>query len=191
MRRPGSGRRAPCDHRPAPAPIRSRSRPVLSQSATLNASSQRAPAPAAAVDTVDASYLHSLVGFNARMAALKIIGQFVPRMAGFGLRVVDFSILSLIHHNPGITSRQLCDALNLLPPNLVGKIGALERRGLLERRPHPLDGRAQSLRLTGDGAALMQQAENAASELEIEVSQALTTAERRTLIQLLQKIHQA
>ena len=90
--------------------------------------SASAPAP---VDAVDARFLHSLVGFNARMAALKIIGLFVPRMAQFGLRVVDFSILSLIHHNPGITSRQLCDALNLLPPNLVGKIGALEHRGLL------------------------------------------------------------
>jgi DNA-binding MarR family transcriptional regulator len=89
---------------------------------------------------VDARFLQSLVGFNARMASLKIIGLFVPRMAQFGLRVVDFSILSLIRHNPGITSRQLCDALNLLPPNLVGKIGALERRGLLQRHPHPWTG---------------------------------------------------
>ncbi len=147
-----------------------------------------APAPAP-VEAVDARFLQSLVGFNARMAALKIIGQFVPRMAQFGLRVVDFSILSLIHHNPGVTSRQLCDALNLLPPNLVGKIGALERRGLLQRRPHPLDGRAQSLLLTAEGQALMREAESAASQLEDEAAQALSAAERRTLIRLLQKIH--
>ena len=144
---------------------------------------------ASSVEQVDASYLQSLVGFNARMAALKIIGQFVPRMAQFGLRVVDFSILSLIHHNPGITSRQLCDAINLLPPNLVGKIGALERRGLLQRRPHPLDGRAQSLLLTAEGQALMREAESAVSQLEDEAAQALSAAERRTLIRLLQKIH--
>ncbi len=142
------------------------------------------------MERVDARYLQSLVGFNARMAALKIIGQFVPRMAGFGLRVVDFSILSLIHHNPGITSRQLCDTLNLLPPNLVGKIGGLERRGLLLRHPHPLDRRAQSLQLTAEGQALMREAEKAASQLEIEVSQALSAAERRTLIRLLQKLYQ-
>lgn len=146
-----------------------------------------APAPAP-VEAVDTRFLQSLVGFNARMAALKIIGQFVPRMAQFGLRVVDFSILSLIHHNPGITSRQLCDALNLLPPNLVGKIGALERRGLLQRRPHPLDGRAQSLLLTAEGQALMREAESAVSQLEDEAAQALSAAERRTLIRLLQKI---
>ncbi|MBS0407762.1 MAG: MarR family transcriptional regulator [Proteobacteria bacterium] len=124
------------------------------------------------------------------MAALKVIGLFMQRMADAGLRVVDFSVLSLIHHNPGITSRQLCDALNLLPPNLVGKIGALERRGLLVRRPHALDRRAQSLQLTAEGQALMRDAENAVSKLEIDASARLSTAERRTLIRLLQKVYQ-
>jgi hypothetical protein len=32
-------------------------------------------------------------------------------MAPYGLRPVDFSVLSLITHNPGITSRQLCTTL--------------------------------------------------------------------------------
>ena len=144
----------------------------------------------AAVDTVDTSYLQTLVGYNARMAALTVIGQFVPRMAQYGLRIVDFSILSVIHHNPGITSRQLCDALNLLPPNLVGKIGALEKRGLLRRHPHPQDGRALGLQLTPEGQALMQQAETTAFELENEAAGALTASERRTLIRLLQKVYQ-
>ena len=147
------------------------------------------PAGPAFVDAVDTRYLQTLLGYNARRAALTVIDEFVPRMAQFGLRVVDFSILSLIRHNPGITSRQLCDALNLLPPNLVGKIGALERRGLLQRHPHPLDGRAQSLLLTAEGQALMREAESAASQLELEATPALSAAERRTLIRLLQKVH--
>ena len=112
------------------------------------------PAPAA-VDTVDSSYLQTLVGYNARMAALAVIGHILPGMARFGLRIVDFSILSIIFHNPGITSKQLCGALNLLPPNLVGKIGTLEKRGLLVRHPHPQDGRALGLQLTAEGRALM------------------------------------
>ena len=40
-------------------------------------------------------------------------------MSVYGLRPVDFSVLSLITHNPGITSRQLCATLGILPPNLV------------------------------------------------------------------------
>ena len=86
---------------------------------TLAASHDAPPATPAApaiVDAVDTRYLQTLLGYNARRAALTVIDEFVPRMAQFGLRVVDFSILSVIHHNPGITSRQLCAALALLPP---------------------------------------------------------------------------
>lgn len=65
---------------------------------------------------IDASYLESLLGYNARRAALAVIGVFLQRMAPFGLRPVDFSVLTLIAHNPGITSRQICAALDILPP---------------------------------------------------------------------------
>ena len=147
--------------------------------------------PLPGVDQVDTAYLQTLLGYNARRAALAVISEFLPRMAPYGLRPVDFSILSVIRHNTGITSRQLCDALNLLPPNLVGKIGALEKRGLLVRHPHPLDGRAQGLHLTDDGRQLMAQAETTAAELERDVASALTAAEHKTLLHLLQKVYGA
>ncbi len=142
-----------------------------------------------AVDQVDTAYLQSLLGYNARRAALTIIEGFLERMAEFGLRPVDFSVMSVIHHNPGVTSRQLCAALNLLPPNLVGLIQSLEARGLIHRQPHPTDGRAMGLHPTPEGAVLMQQAEQAASELEIERSARLSPAQRKTLLELLQKIY--
>ena len=142
-----------------------------------------------AVDQVDTSYLQTLLGYNARRAALTIIEGFLERMADFGLRPVDFSVMSVIQHNPGVTSRQLCAALNLLPPNLVGLIQSLEARGLIHRLPHPTDGRAMGLHPTPEGAALMQQAEQAATDLEVERSSRLTAAQRRTLLELLQKIY--
>ena len=89
---------------------------------------------APAVDEVDASYLEGLIGYNARRAALAVIEVFLARMAIYNLRPVDFSVLSLITHNPGITSRQLCGTLGILPPNLVGMINALEKRELIERQ---------------------------------------------------------
>lgn len=148
-----------------------------------------APPAAAAVDTVDTSYLETLVGYNARRAALSVIGLFLQRMAVYGLRPVDFSVLSLITHNPGITSRQLCNALNILPPNLVGMVNALESRGLIQRSPHPRDRRALGLHLTADGEALMREAEVTASELEVEATGRLTAGERATLIRLLRKVY--
>lgn len=151
---------------------------------------RRDPASApAAVDRIDSRYLESLIGYNARRAALAVINVFLDRMAVYELRPVDFSALSLIRHNPGITSRQLCGALGVLPPNLVGMINRFEKRGLVMRRPHPNDGRAQGLHLTDPGEALMAQAEHTASELEKDVAHRLTEAERDTLMALLQKIY--
>ena len=60
-----------------------------------------------AVDQVNTSFLETLLGYNARRAALTIIEVFLERMTKFGLRPVDFSVMSVIEHNPGVTSRQL------------------------------------------------------------------------------------
>ncbi|MEN9384808.1 MAG: HTH-type transcriptional regulator MhqR [Pseudomonadota bacterium] len=144
---------------------------------------------ALAQETIDTRYLETLVGYNARRAALAVIGVFLPEMAPYGLRPVDFSVLSLIAHNPGITSRQLCAALDILPPNLVGMIKSLEQRKLVEKREHPSDRRAQGLHLTATGQSLQAEAEVKASNLELDVTHRLTAAERQTLIRLLRKIY--
>ncbi len=145
--------------------------------------------PATAVDLIDTRFLESLVGYNARRASLVIIGNFLERMAEFDLRPVDFSVASLILHNPGITSRQLCAALGLLPPNLVGLVNGLEKRGLITRRPHSSDGRAMGLHTTPTGKKLLQKAERVVFELETDSTAALSEAERKTLLRLLQKVY--
>lgn len=145
--------------------------------------------PPARVDKVDSSYLESLVGYNARRAALSIIGLFLERMAVYDLRPVDFSILSLVAHNPGITSRQLCATLGILPPNLVAMVGTLDKRGLITRRPHASDGRAMSLYLSQTGEKLMRAAEQTAADLEQDATARLSAGERTTLMRLLQKIY--
>jgi len=144
---------------------------------------------APAVDQVDTSYLEGLIGYNARRAALAVIDVFLQRMAVYDLRPVDFSVLSLITHNPGITSRQLCTALGILPPNLVGMINALEKRELVHREPHPRDRRAMGLHLTESGRKLMRDAERTAAELEGQVAARLSPGEAKTLIRLLKKIY--
>jgi len=141
------------------------------------------------VDQVDTAYLEGLIGYNARRAALAVIEVFMQRMSPYDLRPVDFSVLSLVTHNAGITSRQLCSALGILPPNLVGMVNALEKRGLVERQPHPHDGRAVGLHLTAAGHKLMREAEKTAAQLESEAAGKLTAAEVKTLIRLLKKIY--
>ena len=88
-------------------------------------------------------------------------GRANPHPRVYDLRPVDFSVLSLITHNPGITSRQ----------------------------PHPTDGRAMGLHLTAGGARLMRDAERTAAQLEAEVASRLTPSEGKTLIRLLKKVY--
>jgi DNA-binding MarR family transcriptional regulator len=145
--------------------------------------------PAPFVENVDTQYLETLIGYNARRAALAVIERFLRDMAVHDFRVVDFSVASLIYHNPGITSRQLCTALSILPPNLVALVNGLEKRGVITKRPHPNDGRAIGLYTTPEGDTLMAQAEQDAANLEIAAGSRLTTAERKTLLRLLQKVY--
>lgn len=145
--------------------------------------------PAPFVERVDTQYLETLIGYNARRAALSVIGRFLGEMAVHDFRPVDFSVASLIYHNPGITSRQLCAALSILPPNLVALINGLQKRGLITKRPHPNDGRAIGLYATPQGETLMAQAELDAANLEVAAGSRLTAAERKTLIRLLQKVY--
>jgi DNA-binding MarR family transcriptional regulator len=148
------------------------------------------PVPEPCINEVDASCVETLLGYNARRAALAVIDVFLQRMAPYKLRPVDFSVASLILHNPGITSRQLCSTLGILPPNLVGMINTLEKRGLIGKRAHPSDGRANGLHASAEGITLMRQAEAAALALEDDVASNLTASERKTLIRLLRKVYQ-
>jgi DNA-binding MarR family transcriptional regulator len=173
----------------APKTPRTPSAKALRPSAKVAKVAKVAKSAATSAEQVDTRYLQSLMGYNARRAALSIIELFLERLAPYGLKPVDFSVMSTIGHNPGVTSRQLCAALNLLPPNLVGLIQSLEARGLIERKPHPHDGRAVGLHATPKGQALMVQAEQTATELETEKTAKLTPAERKTLVALLQKIY--
>jgi DNA-binding MarR family transcriptional regulator len=141
------------------------------------------------VDKVNTRFLETLLGYNSRRSALSIIELFLERMAVYDIRVVDFSVLSLIIHNPGITSRQLCATLGMQAPNLVCMVNDLEKRDLIARQPHPLDGRAMGLHPTPIGLKMMRSAEKTATQLELDATPNLSAEERKTLLKLLKKVY--
>jgi len=143
----------------------------------------------ASAGPLNTDYLETLLGYNARRAALYVIGQSAQEMAQYDLRPVDFSVMSVVHHNPGVTSRQLCASLDILPPNLVKIVQSLEAREWLVRLPHPHDGRAVGLHPTDKGIALMQEAEARISALEKMVANPLSPEQQEQLISLLRKIY--
>jgi len=139
---------------------------------------------------IDSSFLETLIGYNARRSALKIIDRFHLDMKAFGLSTVEFSILSLIFHNPGITSKQLCNQLFIFPPNMVVMQRSFLSRGLIVRSPHPTDGRAFGLKLTPTGLTLIKKAQAKATASDALATANITAQERKTLVRLLKKIYQ-
>ena len=146
----------------------------------------QAPAPENPIDT---SNLELLVGYHLRRASLATTGQFMDSMADLGLRPVDFSVLNLLQINPAITSRQLCRALGVLPPNLVSVINALEKRSAVVRRPNVNDKRSEILQITATGKKLIEKAQKVALASDLDATQRLTARERTTLTRLLKKLY--
>jgi DNA-binding MarR family transcriptional regulator len=63
-------------------------------------------------------------------------------------------VLRLVGRFPGITAGTLAQILHVHPSTLTGVLKRLEKRGLLERRSDPLDGRKALFALTEAGRAL-------------------------------------
>ena len=145
--------------------------------------------PSSPLTSVDSSFLKTLVGYNTRRATLKSLSVFTERMDALALKPVEFSILSLIGRNPGLTPSQLCAELGLLPPNLTKMLARLDQRDLVERQVQAADKRAVCLSLSPSGQALLKEAEARVASLEIDATSALTPKQRETLITLLQKIY--
>ncbi|MFP2898534.1 MarR family winged helix-turn-helix transcriptional regulator [Corallococcus sp. 4LFB] len=63
-------------------------------------------------------------------------------------------VIRLVGRFPGITAGTLANILHVHPSTLTGVLKRLEKRGLLERKSDPLDGRKALFALTDAGRAL-------------------------------------
>ena len=150
----------------------------------------RKSAPPGSLDQIDTTMVERFIGYSTRRASLAIVDTFMRRMAIYELRPVTFTLLALIADNPGIMSSQLCALLDIQSSNLVAMIKQLDDRGLIERRPHPKDVRAQGLHLTAQGASFTRKAQATALAAGLEATARLSDDERATLDTLLRKIYQ-
>jgi DNA-binding MarR family transcriptional regulator len=58
-----------------------------------------------------------------------------------------------------MSMRELAEALGIDPPNATVVVADLEAQGLVERRPHPTDGRAKVVEATRKGKELARRAD--------------------------------
>ncbi len=100
----------------------------------------------------------------------------------------EFALLRAVAVNDGEPQNALADRLHISPSWMVAIVDDLERRQLLERRPHAHDRRVRTLHLTGAGKKLMKQAERKAQQFDALVTEPLSETELEQLLELLQRV---
>ena len=105
---------------------------------------------------LDLGPLPDLIGYVLRRAQLVVFQDFFNAFAPFDVSPAQFSVLTVIERNPGLTQSQVAAALGIKRTNFVGLLDELERRSLAERRQTARDKRSHALYLTAEGASLMR-----------------------------------
>jgi DNA-binding MarR family transcriptional regulator len=86
------------------------------------------------------------------------IGRLVRHMraaaAQHELSLTEFAVLARLGREGPATNAELARAENMRPQSMATAVAALEERGLVERKPHPSDGRQVNIALTEKGAAV-------------------------------------
>ena len=137
---------------------------------------------------IDLGPLPELIGYVLRRAQLIVFQDFFAAFAPFDIRPAQFSVLTVIERNPGLTQSQVAAALGIKRTNFVGMLDELEKRGLAERRQAARDKRSYALYLTPDGAALMRKLKPVLKAHESRMVALVGEEGRDRLIALLQEI---
>ena len=129
---------------------------------------------------------HSL-GFLMRIAQLRVYDKFYDRFADTDLRPGEFSILWVIHLNPGIRQGRLAHTLNIKPAHMTKTIRRLEESDMVARHVPDADRRSVHLRLTPVGEIFV--ADNQAHFFGVNAyhDSDLTPEESRQMAKLLMK----
>ena len=108
-------------------------------------------------------------------------------LQSIGLTPALFAVLNYMRAHEGAIQQQIGSAMRIDPSTMVSLVDQLERAGLAKRRPHPQDRRAREVLITPKGRRSLKRARALAEEVEDDVLQGLSPAERRQLVALLRK----
>jgi DNA-binding MarR family transcriptional regulator len=108
----------------------------------------------------------------ALLASISVLVRRVHQIpAGGGLTMPERTALSCLDRSGPTTSSTLAREVQITAQAMGTTLGALRARGLIERRPDPVDGRRVVLTVTKAGVQALKDKRNARIEL---IAQALT-----------------
>ena len=93
------------------------------------------------------------------------------------------AVISRLAKDGPATTAELARSESMKPQSMGTTIAALEERGLVERKPHPTDGRQVNIELTAKGAAVRDSAKDAKRTWLAQAISQLDEGEWETLFQ--------
>jgi DNA-binding MarR family transcriptional regulator len=101
--------------------------------------------------------------------------------AAHELSLTESAVMARLANEGPATIADLARAESVKPQSMGTTIAALEDRGLVERKPHPTDGRQMHIELTAAGVALRNRAKEAKRSWLAQAIAQLDGRERETL----------
>jgi DNA-binding MarR family transcriptional regulator len=138
------------------------------------------PAPLAPLD--------GRLGFWLRLAQQAAFDSFHRAMAPLGLTPGRLAALLLLEAQAEMRQSAMAEALRVKPSNLAVMLDGLEAEGLIRRVEDAQNRRANLLRLTPAGRAMLKRAKAQEALVEAELAAGLSPAELATLIAALRRI---
>jgi DNA-binding MarR family transcriptional regulator len=115
----------------------------------------------------------------------RTIGRLARRLraaaAQHELSLTESAVLARLDRDGPATTAELARAEGMRPQSMSVAIAALEERGLIERRPHPSDGRQVNITLTAQGAVVRSSTKDLKRAWLAQATASLQEEERRIL----------
>jgi len=105
-----------------------------------------------------------------------------------GTTRAQWIVLFRLRQQEGLSQVDLADVMELQPISLVRLLDRLVDQGLLERRPHPTDRRANQLYLTDTGRQLVDDLDSLRDSIASETLRDTSTAALKTALDVLQQV---
>ena len=117
------------------------------------------------------SYLLAAIGARTQIRFAELVG-------GMGLMPPHAGVLRRLVGHDGSTQQDIADALRVRRGLMVGLVDELESMGLVERRRHPVDRRANAVHLTSAGKRTFRRIQKLVDGLDAELMAAIPTEDR-------------
>jgi DNA-binding MarR family transcriptional regulator len=126
--------------------------------------------------------------FDAAIADLaQSLGQLVRRVraaaASHELSLTESAVMARLAKNGPATTAELARAESVKPQSMGATVAALEELGMVERKPHPTDGRQVNIVLTAKGAAVRKSSRDAKRTWLAQAITQLDKKEQETLFE--------